>query len=96
MPEHRGDHSQQHSSSAVVRSNDRSGAATMNEVINYARLKELSKELGRPMGTLIVTRRDPFAAGTPGRKADAEWRRAHARVTDKHGAEPYASRAAQH
>jgi len=73
VPEHRGDHSQQHSSSAVVRSNDRSGAATMNEVINYARLKELSKELGRPMGTLIVTRRDPFAAGVPARKASAEW-----------------------
>jgi hypothetical protein len=45
----------------------------MSEVIDYARLKELSKELRRPMGTLIVTRRDPFAAGTTGRKANAEW-----------------------
>ena len=45
----------------------------MSAVINHARLKELSKELRRPLSTLTVTRRDPFAAGTPGRKANAEW-----------------------
>jgi hypothetical protein len=45
----------------------------MSKVIDYTRLKELSKELRRPLSTLTVTRRDPFAAGTPGRKANAEW-----------------------
>jgi hypothetical protein len=45
----------------------------MSAVINHARLKELSKELRRPLSTLTVTRRDPFAAGMPERKAKAEW-----------------------
>jgi hypothetical protein len=45
----------------------------MSAVINHARLKELSKELRRPMHTLTVTRRDPFAAGMPERKVKAEW-----------------------
>ena len=46
---------------------------SVDQTIDHARLKVLAKELRRPLSTLTVTRRDPFAAGTPGRKVNAEW-----------------------
>jgi hypothetical protein len=36
-------------------------------------LKVLAKNLARPLSTLTVTRNDPFTAGTPARRASAEW-----------------------
>jgi hypothetical protein len=41
--------------------------------LNYARLKELGKDLGRPLDTITVTRQDPFMADLPARRRDAEW-----------------------
>jgi hypothetical protein len=40
---------------------------------DHAGLKELAKELDRPLSTLAVLARDPFTAGAPARKRDAEW-----------------------
>jgi hypothetical protein len=40
---------------------------------DHAGLKELAKELKRPLSTLEVLSLDPFTAGTPGRLAGAQW-----------------------
>ena len=40
---------------------------------DHAGLKELAKELERPLSTLQVLSQDPFTAGVPARKAGAEW-----------------------
>jgi hypothetical protein len=41
--------------------------------LDHAGLLALSKELGRPLYTLEVTRRDPFTAGQAARRAAAQW-----------------------
>jgi hypothetical protein len=41
--------------------------------LDHEALVALSKELKRPLYTLEITRRDPFTAGQPARRAAAEW-----------------------
>jgi hypothetical protein len=45
----------------------------MSDEYDHAGLKELAKELDRPLYTLEVLGHDPFTAGAPARKAGAEW-----------------------
>lgn len=45
----------------------------MADEYDHAGLKELAKELDRPLYTLEVLSHDPFTAGAPARKAGAEW-----------------------
>lgn len=47
----------------------------MSDDYDHAGLKELAKELDRPLYTLTVlgNQNDPFTAGAPARKAGAEW-----------------------
>jgi hypothetical protein len=49
--------------------------ATRKSTTNHERLKQLAKQLGRPLETLIVLAgaNDPFVADTPSRRASAEW-----------------------
>ena len=44
-------------------------------MINYEAISALAKELDRPVGTLIALspNNDPFYAGMPSRRADADW-----------------------
>jgi hypothetical protein len=45
----------------------------MSDEYDHAGLKELAKELDRPLYTLQVLSNDPFTAGSPARQAGAEW-----------------------
>jgi hypothetical protein len=57
-----------HGSSSEIR-----GALMSDHLLTYDALKELAKDLDRPLYTLEVTQQDPFTVEAPARLARAEW-----------------------